>query len=68
VRLIKAPIIYILGGASTIVPLDTQQEIKAALPQAELVTLPGLGHYPSDEQPAQFLAVVDRFLAGIQNR
>jgi pimeloyl-ACP methyl ester carboxylesterase len=68
VRLIKAPIIYILGGASTIVPPDTQQEIKAALPQAEIVTLPGLGHYPSDEQPAQFLAVADRFLAAIPGK
>lgn len=68
VRLIKAPIIYILGGASTIVPLDTQQEIKAALPQAEIVTLPGLGHYPSDEQPARFLAVADRFLAAIPGK
>ena len=68
VRLIKAPIIYILGGASTIVPLETQQEIKTALPQAQIVTMPGLGHYPSDERPAEFLAIVDRFLAGIQNR
>jgi len=38
------------------------------LPQAEIVTLPGLGHYPSDEQPAQFLAVVDRFLAAIPGK
>ena len=68
VRLIKAPIIYILGGASTIVPLETQREIKTALPQAQIVTMPGLGHYPSDEQPTEFLAIVDRFLAGIQNR
>ena len=68
VRLIKAPIIYVLGGASTIVPLETQREIKTSLPQAEIVTLPGLGHYPSDEQPAQFLAVVDRFLAGVAKR
>ena len=68
VRLIKAPIIYILGGASTIVPLETQQEIKTALPQAQIVTMPGLGHYPSDERPAEFLTIVDRFLAGIQNR
>jgi esterase len=68
VRLIKAPIIYVVGGASTIVPVETQREIKTALPQAEIVTLPGLGHYPSDEQPAQFLAVVDRFLAGVAKR
>ena len=64
VRTIKAPIIYILGGASTIVPAQTQVEIKQALPQAEIVTMPGLGHYPSDEQPVQFLAIVDRFMAG----
>jgi pimeloyl-ACP methyl ester carboxylesterase len=68
VRRIKAPIIYILGGASTIVPVETQREITAALPQAQIVTLPNLGHYPSDEQPAEFLAIVDRFLAGIPAR
>jgi pimeloyl-ACP methyl ester carboxylesterase len=63
VRKIKAPIIYILGGASTIVPPETQEELRRALPQVEIVTMPGLGHYPSDEKPADFLAIVDRFLA-----
>lgn len=63
VRQIKAPIIYILGGASTIVPPETQAQLKRALAQAEIVTMPGLGHYPSDEDPAGFLAIADRFLA-----
>jgi len=63
VRQIRAPIIYILGGASTIVPAETQRELKQALPQAQIVTMPGLGHYPSDEKPAEFLSIVDRFLA-----
>jgi pimeloyl-ACP methyl ester carboxylesterase len=62
VRKIKAPIIYILGGASSIVPPETQAELKKALPQAEIVTMPGLGHYPSDEKPEEFLAIVDGFL------
>jgi len=62
VRKIKAPVIYILGGASTIVPLETQEQLRQALPQVEFVTLPGLGHYPSDEAPVEFLAIVDRFL------
>ena len=35
----------------------------SALPQVEIVTMPGLGHYPSDEKPGEFLAIVDRFLA-----
>ncbi len=63
VRRIKAPIIYILGGASTIVPSETQDELRRALPQVEIVTMPGLGHYPSDEQPGDFLALVERFLS-----
>ena len=63
VRAIKAPIVYILGGASTIVPPETQEELKRTLPQVEIVTMPGLGHYPSDERPEDFLAIVDRFLA-----
>jgi len=62
VRKIKAPVIYILGGESTIVPPETQDQLRQALPQVEIVTLPGLGHYPSDERPAEFLAIVDRFL------
>ena len=66
VRKIKSPIIYILGGASTIVPPETQEELRRALPQVEIVTMPGLGHYPSDEKPGDFLAIVDRFLAALR--
>jgi pimeloyl-ACP methyl ester carboxylesterase len=62
VREIKAPIIYILGGRSTIVPAATQQELRKVLPQAEIVTIAGAGHYPSEENPAEFLAVIDKFL------
>lgn len=62
VREIQAPIIYILGGASQIVPPETQEELRLALPQVEIVTMPGLGHYPSDDSPEDFLAIVDRFL------
>ena len=59
---IKAPVLYVLGGLSNIVPPETQAKLKQVLPQAQIVTLPGLGHYPSDEKPEEFLAVVDRFL------
>jgi pimeloyl-ACP methyl ester carboxylesterase len=62
VEKIKAPIIYVLGGASTIVPSETQAQLRRTLPQVEIVTMPGLGHYPSEERPEEFLAIVDRFL------
>src|SRR5438128_4678566 len=64
VRDIKSPIIYILGGRSTIVPAGTQEELRKALRQAQIVTIEGVGHYPSEESPTEFLAVVDKFLAG----
>ena len=63
VEKIKAPITYVLGGASTIVPPETQAQLKRTLPQVEIVTMPGLGHYPSEESPGEFLAIVDRFLS-----
>jgi esterase len=62
VRAIRSPILYVLGGRSTIVPAATQEELKKALPQVRIVTMPGLGHYPSDEQPAEFVGIVDEFL------
>ena len=62
VRRIKAPILYVLGGVSTTVPKETEQALKVALTQAEIVRMPGLGHYPSDEKAEDFLAIVDRFL------
>src|SRR5215468_1695459 len=62
VREIKSPIIYVLGGRSTIVPAGTQDELKKALPQAQIVTIPGVGHYPSEENTQAYLAIVDKFL------
>jgi pimeloyl-ACP methyl ester carboxylesterase len=62
VREITAPILYVIGGRSTIVPLETQAELKKTLPKVRIVTMPGLGHYPSDEKPQEFLAIVDEFL------
>ena len=59
---------YILGGASTIVPPETQDELRKALPQVKIVTMPGLGHYPSDEKPDEFVAIVDEFLGRVSPR
>jgi pimeloyl-ACP methyl ester carboxylesterase len=59
---ITAPTIYVLGGASPIVPAATAQRLKQTLPNCEVVTMPGLGHYPSEEDRAGFLIIVNRFL------
>ena len=60
---IKCPTIYILGGASRIVPPETQEKLKSAIPGVQIVVMPGLGHYPDQESTAEFLAVAKNFLA-----
>ena len=59
---ITSPIIYVLGGASRIVPPETQEKLRATLPTGEVVVMPGLGHYPNEEDTNGFLAIVNRFL------
>ena len=64
VRNIKSPILYIIGGRSNIVPPETQDELKKTLPNAQLITVPDVGHYPSDEKPDEVMRIVTQFLAG----
>src|SRR5262245_55115774 len=59
---ITAPTLYVLGGASTIVPVETGRRLKETLPHCEIVTMPGLGHYPDSEDTEGFMAIVNRFL------
>ena len=63
VRKISSPTIYIIGGRSTIVPSDTQEQLKQTIKGVEIVTMPGLGHYPSGEKPDDFTSIVNAFLA-----
>jgi pimeloyl-ACP methyl ester carboxylesterase len=63
VRRITCPAIYIIGGRSTIVPPETQEQLRRTVAGVQVVTMPGLGHYPDAEAPAAFLEIVDRFLA-----
>jgi pimeloyl-ACP methyl ester carboxylesterase len=63
VNQIKCPTIYILGGASNIVPADAQKQLKETLPDVQIVTMPGLGHYPHQEAPEDYVKIVQAFLA-----
>jgi esterase len=62
---ITAPTIYILGGSSTIVPVDTQQRLRQTLPRCEILVMPGVGHYPHLETPEGFLTAVTSFLTRV---
>lgn len=59
---ITSPTLYVIGGASRIVPAAAQERLKQTLPNVQIVTMPGLGHYPNEENTAGFLAIVNPFL------
>lgn len=57
------PLLLVHGDADLLIPIERAREIKAALPSAKLVELPGAGHTPMMEFPE---ATADglRFFAG----
>src|SRR5580765_3702411 len=65
VRKITAPTLYVIGGGSRIVPPETQQKLKDTLPNVRIVVMPGLGHYPDEEDTAGFMKIVTEFLQRI---
>jgi len=59
---ITCPTLYILGGKSTIVPIETQHRLEKTIPGVQIVTVPDVGHYPDWEKPAETFAILDQFL------
>ena len=59
---ITTPALYVVGGRSAIVPPATQLQLQNTLPNVRVVSMAGLGHYPSDERPEEFVALVNEFL------
>lgn len=43
------PVVVIHGDADSLIPVDRAREVKAALPQAHVVEIPGSGHMPMME-------------------
>ncbi len=47
----KFPVVIIHGDADALIPVERGREMKAALPSAHYVELPGVGHLPMMENP-----------------
>ena len=54
----------IIQGELDPLPIQGAREWAAAMPNARLLTLKGVGHFPYVETPDVFLAAVNRFLKG----
>lgn len=61
---ISQPVLLLWGDRDALIPPANAQDYLKALPKARLVTFPGLGHVPHEEDPAQSLVPVLAFLRG----
>lgn len=61
-RTIRAPTLILWGAADTVTPLGQGQDLHALVPGSELSVLPGIGHIPQIEDPAEFNARLVKFL------
>lgn len=57
----EAPVLIVRGARSDILTAATAERMAASLPAAELVTVPGVGHAPTLEEPA-IQGAIDRLL------
>jgi pimeloyl-ACP methyl ester carboxylesterase len=62
---IQVPVLVVTGDDDRIVPTEQSIRLAGELPSAELALAPNCGHVPHEECPEFFLAVVNRFLAGL---
>jgi pimeloyl-ACP methyl ester carboxylesterase len=59
---IPVPVLIVRGGESQVLPADIAESMRAAFPNAELVTIVGAGHTVPEDRPAEFNAAVSAFL------
>lgn len=62
-RRIAVPTLLLWGRQDQMIPVRNAQDYLAAIPQAQLVQLDGLGHLPFEEAPDVALAPLRAFLA-----
>jgi pimeloyl-ACP methyl ester carboxylesterase len=61
-RQVKIPVLLLWGAKDAMIPASNAADYQRALPQAELVIFPSLGHVPHEEAPDLSLEPVRKFL------
>jgi len=59
---LEIPVVVVHGTSDALIPVDRAREVKAALPQAHLVEISGVGHIPMMEATEQTAAAL-KYLA-----
>lgn len=61
-RTITVPTLLLWGTQDSLIPIANAQDYLRAMPQARLVTIPGVGHLPMEEAPAVSFRALRAFL------
>ena len=59
---IKVPTLLLWGEQDAMIPVANADDYLRALPNARLVRMPGVGHLPQEEAPAETALTVHQFL------
>ena len=62
---VDTPTLLVWGRQDAIIPVECGELYQAALPKSRLEVIDQCGHSPALEKPAEFLAAVRGFLAGV---
>jgi pimeloyl-ACP methyl ester carboxylesterase len=63
---IHVPTLVIHGDADALIPVASSKALAAAIPGAQLVTYPGVGHVPMEQSPDRSAADLEAFLAKVE--
>lgn len=62
---INVPVLLLWGEEDGVIPISNAEDYLGVLPDARLVSLPGLGHVPQEEDPGASARPVREFLQGL---
>ncbi len=65
---VGVPTLVIHGEQDAIIPVGAAHMVAAAIPDSELVVLPGAGHVPTLTRPAEVVAALDDWWSRTRNR
>jgi pimeloyl-ACP methyl ester carboxylesterase len=62
---ITTPTLVITGEADKVIPAEASRGLASAIPGAQLITYPGVGHVPMEQIPERSAQDLKAFLAGL---
>ena len=60
------PLLIVWGDRDPIIPVGHGRRAHAAVPGSEMLEVDGAGHFPQLDDPAGFVAALERFIAGTE--